>query len=359
MRGSLGLLLFFAVAAVGCQSPSAMSDPFVRARVPAPATGQLGPVPNGTYGTISAPPPPAGQYAPPGGNFSYGGGPLAPVTPPPSAPPPANFPGAAPYGSPAAPTYQSPPPPAALPAAPSANGPPYTPPGGGWAPTSSSGGPATSSIYDRAAMQREIRPLAESARAGLLADAAGDGANDNGAAPGQIVIEPLNRIKETPMASPLRGARDTRAIEPVSYTAPQGAPPRTIRGPYASAGKPGSAPRATTPAAAGQAAATTPLTSGSGPADRGATYGYDGNYAWLQGQLEYSQAAKQWKLRYIPIDGPTDQYGGSVVLAGTPALNGSRAGDFVSVKGQLDSGRTSQGSFAPQYRVTNVDRLSD
>jgi hypothetical protein len=203
-------------------------------------------------------------------------------------------------------------------------------------------------------MQQEVRPLAESARAGLLADAAGDGANDNGAAPGRMGIEPLNKMKDS--ATPTLGG--VRTIEPVSYAAPPGAPPRAVRGTYASAGKPGSVPRGGDAAAASPAAAR-PVASGSGPADRGATYGYDGNYAWLQGQLEYSQATKQWKLRYIPIDGPTDQYGGSVVLSGTPALNGSRAGDYVSVKGQLDSGRTSQGSYAPLYRVTSVDRLSD
>ena len=96
-----------------------------------------------------------------------------------------------------------------------------------------------------------------------------------------------------------------------------------------------------------------------GPADHGATYGFDSNYAWLQGQLEYSDATKQWKLRYVPINGPTDRYGGSVVLAATPALAGYKAGDFVSVKGQVANGSPAQGSFAPLYQVSAVDRLSD
>ncbi|MDZ7617026.1 MAG: hypothetical protein U1E05_08480, partial [Patescibacteria group bacterium] len=42
-------------------------------------------------------------------------------------------------------------------------------------------------------------------------------------------------------------------------------------------------------------------------------YGFDPSYAWLRGRLEYSQVDRRWKLRYIPVDGNTDQYGGSVV----------------------------------------------
>jgi len=54
MRGLLGLLFAFALAAIGCQSPPQAMDPFLRTTVPPPATGQVGPVPTGAYG---APPP--------------------------------------------------------------------------------------------------------------------------------------------------------------------------------------------------------------------------------------------------------------------------------------------------------------
>ena len=334
MRGLHGLLFAFALAAVGCQSGSTAVDPFLRSRVPPPATGQIGPAPVG----------------------GYGGAPLTPVMPPPGGAPLTSPPPAAPYGAPPAPTYQTPPPAMNFAPPPSSNGAPqYAPPGGGWSPTSSRSGPPNGSVYPQAAMQRELRPLAESARAGSLADAAREAPQGAAAAPSEHGLEPAQGLSQTPMPSPLRNPRDTKGVEPVSYSAPAGASPRTARGPYAPSGTSGNGSVIT----AERQGRAPPITSGSGPADRGATYGFDGNYSWLQGQLEYSAATKQWKLRYIPIDGPTDRYGGSVVLAATPALAGYKAGDFVSVKGKVDGTRTSQGTFAPTYQVTAVDRLSD
>ena len=335
MRCSSGFVLLCAAVAFGCQSPSAVSDPFVRSRVPPPATGNLSAAPPATYGAVVAPPGAAMSTAP-----------MAPITPPSMPPPTAGVPAAPQYSAPAVPTYQAPPPPARSPTAP-AGSPPYAPPGGSWAPTSSTLGPPINSVNDRNAMQQEVRPLAESARAGTLAAAAGDGAGE-GATPGQMSVEPVNKINDSAMSPPLRGANDA-AIQPVSYNAPPGAPPRVVRGAYTT----------TNGAASGQTTATRPITSGAGPADRGATYGYDANYAWLQGQLEYTQATRQWKLRYIPLDGMTDKYGGSVVLAPSPALNGMKAGAFVSVKGQIAANPAGQGSYAPLYQVTSVDRLSD
>jgi hypothetical protein len=201
-------------------------------------------------------------------------------------------------------------------------------------------------------MQRELRPLAESTRAGRLTDAAGDGPPDDGVTPGVQRLDGPQDLKDSPLTQTLPTPRVAQ-VQPVSYNAPQsGARPRP-RSAYV-------ATNGVANGAAGTGAVPQAITTGTGPADRGATYGYDGNYTWLQGQLEYSQATKQWKLRYIPIDGPTDRYGGSVVLSATSALNGYKAGSFVSVKGQLDANRTTaQGSFSPLYLVTSVDRLSD
>ena len=111
-------------------------------------------------------------------------------------------------------------------------------------------------------------------------------------------------------------------------------PPRIIQGAYAAVDSPNGTAR---PASASA------VVSGKGPSDRGATYGYDANYAWLQGQLEYSDATKQWKLRYVPVSGPTDKYGGSVVLAPSPALAGLqgrrfRIGQGKSCRQQPDTG---------------------
>ena len=64
-------------------------------------------------------------------------------------------------------------------------------------------------------------------------------------------------------------------------------------------------------------------------------YGYSTDYRRLRGRLEYLEKEQCWKLRYIPIDGVTDQYGGSVVLEQSAALAGFRRGDLVEVRGEL------------------------
>lgn len=87
-----------------------------------------------------------------------------------------------------------------------------------------------------------------------------------------------------------------------------------------------------------------------------ATYGYDPKYRWLRGKLEYSQIHRRWKLRYIPVDGETDQYGGSVVLPDAKVLAGCERGDFVEVRGQLGRRETHK-DFAPTYEVTELNRL--
>ncbi len=364
MRSWQGLACALAAIALGCKAPPAATDPFIGARVPPPSTGMVGAPPVATYG--SAAPPPGGLYTPPGG---YTGAPLAPVTPPPGAtvavPPPPAATVPPPYTPPPTynnsvppPGYQTPPPtlPGAAAPAGSPGAPPYSPPGGGWAPTSTTGGPETKSIYNRDDMQREIHPLAESARAGSFANAAEQEFDTSGAAPSEMSIDAPPQLTEDALKRPLRDPRNSGSVQPASYAAPQGAPPRGVRGAYAATS---SSSSEALPATGQRVAATRPVTSGSGPVDRGATYGYDGNYAWLQGQLEYSQVTKQWKLRYIPIDGPTDKFGGSVNLASSPALNGHKAGEFVSVKGQLGSTRASQGTYSPEYLVTSVDRLTD
>lgn len=80
-------------------------------------------------------------------------------------------------------------------------------------------------------------------------------------------------------------------------------------------------------------------------------YGYDPGYASLQGKLEYLASSGQWKLRYIPIDGHTDRYGGSVVLDASPLLEQYAPGDFVSVTGTLAGGPQNSRDFAPVYTI--------
>jgi hypothetical protein len=92
-----------------------------------------------------------------------------------------------------------------------------------------------------------------------------------------------------------------------------------------------------------------------GPASR---YGFSADYAQLRGKLEHTASTGKWKLRYIPIDGRTDQYGGSVELAGALALTASyKDGDFVQVAGQLGSASSDEHGFAPLYRISSVRSL--
>lgn len=88
-------------------------------------------------------------------------------------------------------------------------------------------------------------------------------------------------------------------------------------------------------------------------------YGYASDYRWLRGRLEHSQAADQWKLRYIPIDGETDDYGGSVILANPVVLGEYAAGDFVHVEGAHVEDQGGDLSFAPVYRIQQIRPLAD
>jgi len=89
-----------------------------------------------------------------------------------------------------------------------------------------------------------------------------------------------------------------------------------------------------------------------------ASYGRDPEYRWLRGRLEYSQIDRRWKLRYIPVDGETDDFGGSVVLA-KESLAGVERGDFVEVHGKLAGRPKGDTGYAPLYEVTQIKRLGN
>ncbi len=85
-------------------------------------------------------------------------------------------------------------------------------------------------------------------------------------------------------------------------------------------------------------------------------YGFDRQYQWLRGKLDYSQIDRCWKLRYIPADGTTDKFGGSVVLSEATVLSGLERGDFVEVKGRIGA-TAKKGSYAPTYDVADIRRI--
>ena len=86
-----------------------------------------------------------------------------------------------------------------------------------------------------------------------------------------------------------------------------------------------------------------------------AGYAYAPDYGWLRGRLEYSQSMRQWKLRYIPIDGKTDQFGGSVKLPASNELAAYKTGDMVAVRGSLARETSASGSFAPRYELAHIE----
>jgi hypothetical protein len=78
------------------------------------------------------------------------------------------------------------------------------------------------------------------------------------------------------------------------------------------------------------------------------------DYTWLRGQLDYSAVDRRWKLRYIPIDGETDRYGGSVVLVDSPRLAPFQRGQWVEVRGRLARPGREETGYAPPYEVTSI-----
>ncbi len=87
-----------------------------------------------------------------------------------------------------------------------------------------------------------------------------------------------------------------------------------------------------------------------------AKYGHAEDYSWLKGKLEYSAARKQWKLRYVPLDGNTDEYGGSVVLNEVDSSQYSD-GDFVAVRGWLGERDAEASDYSTSYHVQKMKSM--
>ncbi len=92
-------------------------------------------------------------------------------------------------------------------------------------------------------------------------------------------------------------------------------------------------------------------------ADPPGQYGFEPEYHWLRGRLEFSQVDQAWTLRYVPIDGTTDEFGGSVLLSNTAHLSGYERGDFVEVHGRLTSREKGDKTFAGTYEIREIRRL--
>ncbi|MEK6235214.1 MAG: hypothetical protein N2C14_10905 [Planctomycetales bacterium] len=86
----------------------------------------------------------------------------------------------------------------------------------------------------------------------------------------------------------------------------------------------------------------------------GKYYDFDPRHRWLQGKLEYSRFKQRWTLRYIPIDGATDAFGGSVILRDSALLKDFQSGDFARVQGRLDRQPTGTPGYAPYYHIDRI-----
>ena len=109
-------------------------------------------------------------------------------------------------------------------------------------------------------------------------------------------------------------------------------------------------------ATSSQSATTSSVASGEFSAK--SHYGHAPDYTWLRGRLEYSQIDGKWKLRYIPIDGQTDDFGGSVILPSTSMLSGYERGELVEVHGRIGVPGDGDQNYSPEFHVDQIRRIS-
>jgi len=370
-------LLAAGMIACGCRSQSPGVDPFFgRTTVPAPATGTVSGHVIDPY--LHSAPPSAVPACPmvPGAPAGCGAGTLAPSPmapavslPPASATPSRTWTGAgtpaaaAPVPASALPAGQASPP---MPSSDPRTSPPYTAP----SPSPPSGAPAPSpgqtnpgSPPTPASPTRGVGPgQANSAPSIGTAVAGASTADPGGGVSGgrERVIRILQpRPKDRLAAGTSTGSSSgspTPAGDPVDIAA---LPVPSRADAAAGAVRVDSQVRL----ASGEGRATGrvhPAPPSGGASDNASTrdsYGYDPEYRWLRGRLEYSQVDRRWKLRYIPIDGKSDEHGGSVIIADSAVLSGLEQGDFVEVRGQLGRRDPSKPGYAPRYQVAEIKRL--
>jgi len=90
----------------------------------------------------------------------------------------------------------------------------------------------------------------------------------------------------------------------------------------------------------------------------GSQFGYDPQYTWLRGELNYSVLTGQWWLGYIPVGGMPDQFGGSIWLANPSDLVGLQSGEFVALQGHLVQREGLDGNPTVVFQATAFQRQS-
>jgi len=170
----------------------------------------------------------------------------------------------------------------------------------------------------------------------------------------QPVVRPAVAFQPTPAVRPVTSPRVTRAVNIVDL--PRHNATAQQLAPAANSARKAQGFRLVSATGPSDSPAITPDTAEDGFSPAG-LYGHDQSYAWLRGRLEYSQVDQRWKLRYIPVDGDTDEHGGSVVLPDEAKLAGCERGDFVEVHGRILSDEPKLG-FSPCYQVDQLKRLA-
>lgn len=322
----LRALVFAATVLAGCQSTAPPVDPFLRTRVPPPGTGEAAPpgAADSYYpGQLeNAPAAPAGTnpYAPSGGSYRQG-----------SLDRRGRTGREADRATASVPRHEL---------------------GGGAEPLEVAPAELTAPTHDSDVQFAGAESDVETRQDGLVQ------ANHVSVV---RIIEPGSPSES---ASPSDSQAESRSApapgEPRRLVLPEGDVVSRLPADESSANPPVTGGLGRPEAAAGSRAAPTRSGAGTGTVATssagGARYGYDPQYRWLKGRLEYSQSDQQWKLRYIPIDGDTDDYGGSVVLSDSSGLEGYQPGDYVEARGGVNGG-TGEGKIAPEYLVRELARL--
>ena len=344
-------LIFAATLVCGCNTPNGIVDPFVgRQTIPPPSTGVASnpPAANPYYpGSAQGGAPSGGgfnansgannRYAPPGDSFGYGG--MANRSNPTTS-------GATqlPGGPTAAPASIS-----REPARPAAGGAPVRSANPAERPPASSG--ASSRAPASAGFQVNNNPRRGLDQATAASVRHTDQAPRDSFSSGTRG-EP-GRLSPTEKATDIMELPDARPAGKASSGSSGFRPVGSAR--RASYEEPVDESQADDNARERRSTRREPALAGESPGN----FGFDPNYQWLRGKLEYSRIDDRWKLRYIPINGDTDEFGGSVVLLGSRLLEGYKPGEFITVYGSLgDNGSEARG-FAPPFQLDRVIRQAD
>ncbi len=92
------------------------------------------------------------------------------------------------------------------------------------------------------------------------------------------------------------------------------------------------------------------------PQEDPARFGFDGSYATLRGQLQYYPQTGYWGVRYIPLQGTPDHYGGVAVISNPEILGGLQPGEFLLIQGFMEPHDNGDGTFVPSDTVQGIQR---